>query len=159
MKTMFLLLAVVGLTFGVTNLRAEDEKISLDKLPKAVVDAVKAKFPKAEMKSAMKEKEDGKITYEVTIADGETKVDVDVTEAGVITGFEKAVALKDLPKVITDAVAAKYPACKAKSGEVVYTIKDGKDVLSYYEVTVTVDGKDVELEILEDGKLKSEEKK
>ena len=42
----------------------------LDKLPKAVVEAVKKRFPKAEMIGAAKETEDGKTEYEVTIKDG-----------------------------------------------------------------------------------------
>jgi uncharacterized membrane protein YkoI len=138
---------------------ADDEKVALDKLPKAVVDAVKAKFPKAELKEAEKETEDGKTKYEVTIKDGESKIDVDVTENGTITGYEKEIALKDLPKAVTDAVATKHPKGTAKSAEAVYTVKDGKDALAYYEVTVELDGKKHEVEVLPDGKLKPEEKK
>jgi hypothetical protein len=40
-----------------------------------------------------------------------------------------------------------------------YTVKDGKGTLAYYEVLFEIDGKDVELEILPDGKPKPEEKK
>ena len=135
------------------------EKVPLDKLPKAVADAVKAKFPKAELKGAEKGKKDGKTKYEVTVQDGASKIDVDVTEDGTITGYEKEVALKDLPKVVSEAVATKYPKGTPKSAEVVYTVKDGKDTLAYYEVIVDVDGKTVEVEVLADGKLKPEEKK
>ncbi|MEO2091672.1 MAG: PepSY-like domain-containing protein [Gemmataceae bacterium] len=160
MRTMSRLVVCVGaLVLAVAGVRAEDEKVPLDKLPKAVVDAVKAKFPKADLQAAEKEKEDGKTKYEVTIKDGESKIDVDVTEDGIITGYEKEVALKDVPKVVSEAVAAKHPKGTAKSAEVVYTVKDGKDTLAYYEVTVEVDGKTHEVEVLPDGKLKPEVKK
>ena len=125
------------------------------KLPKAVADALKAKFPKGEVKSAEK----GKTHYEVTIKDGESKIDVNVTEDGTITGYEKTIGLKDLPKAVSKAVGDKYPKGTAKSAEVVYTVKDGKDTLEYYEVIVDVDGKSIEVEVLADGKLKPEEKK
>ena len=145
--------AVVALAAGAVA-RAGDEKLPLDKLPKAVVDAVKEKFPKAEMKAAEKEVEDGKTVYEVTIMLGEAKVDVDVSESGKITGYEKGVKLAELPKPVSAAVAKKYPKGKPETAEAVYTVAGGKDTLSYYEVVVDLDGKKMELEILADGKTK-----
>lgn len=160
MRTMLRTVAtVVTVALVVAGGRADEEKVPLDKLPKAVVDAVKAKFPKAEIKQAEKETEDGKTKYEVTLADGGTKIDVDVTEGGTITGYEKEIALKDLPKAVSEAAAAKHPKGTAKSAEAVYNVKDGKDALAYYEVTIEVDGKKHEVEVLPDGKLKPEEKK
>ena len=46
---------------------ADEEKIPVKELPKAVLKAVKEKFPKAEIKGAAKEEEDGKTTYEVML--------------------------------------------------------------------------------------------
>jgi len=122
MRMMSWMAAVTSVVLVAAGGWAEDEKVALDKLPKAVVDAIKAKFPKAELKEAEKEKEDGKAKYEVTIKDGDIKIDVDVTEDGTITGYEKAVALKDVPKVVSDAIAAKHPKGTAKTAEVVYTV-------------------------------------
>ena len=138
--------------------RAEDEKLPLDKLPKAVVEAVKAKFPQAEMKAAAKEVEDGKTSYEVTIMVGDAKMDVDVTGAGVITGYEKTVKFADLPKPVSKTVSEKYPQAKPETAEAVYKVADGKDTIAYYEVMVTVGDKKMELEILADGKMKPGEK-
>ncbi|MDY3558845.1 hypothetical protein R5W23_006002 [Gemmata sp. JC673] len=160
MRTMFQTVAAVfTMAVVVAGGRAEDDKVPLDKLPKAVVDAVKAKFPKAELKEAEKGKDDGKVEYEITIKDGESKIDVDVTEDGTITGYEKGIALKDLPKAVSAAAAAKHPKGTAKSAEVVYAVKGGKDTLAYYEVVIELDGKKHEVEVLPDGKLKPEEKK
>lgn len=146
----------------VTDKKAEeekDEKVALDKLPMAVVDAVKKMFPKAEMKEAEKETADGKTKYEIKIKDGDSSIELNVTDAGVITDYEKEITLKNLPKAVADTVAAKYPGKTPKVVEEFYTVKDGKGTLAYYEVIFVIDGKDVELEILPDGKLKPEEKK
>src|SRR4051812_785860 len=44
-----------------------EEKVPLAKVPKAALDAVKAKFPGAKLTGAEKEKEDGKDVYEIAI--------------------------------------------------------------------------------------------
>ena len=139
--------------------RGADEKLPLDKLPGVVSRAVQAKFPKAEMQAAEKEVEGGKTTYEVTIRLDGVKIDVDVTAAGVVTGYEKAVKLADLPKPVAEAVAAKYPQGKPESAEVVYKVAGGKDAIAYYEVMVSAGGKTMEVEILANGQMKPAEKK
>ena len=157
-----ILLAMVAMAMvGFAGLRAEDgeEKVPLDKLPKAVGDAVKKRFPKAEMVSAATELEDKVKVYEVTIEEGVVKTDVTLTLEGVITGFESSVAAKDLPKVIADAVASKYPQGKITLAETVTKVKDGKETMEYYEVIVTSGADTVEMQILPDGKVKAEEKK
>ena len=153
------ILCTVVMLLGVSATWADEEKIALDKLPKAVSESVKKRFPKGELASAVKEVADKKTTYEVTLKDGGVTVDVNVNEDGTITGFEKEAAIKDLPKVVVETVAAKYPKNKMKKGEIVYSVKDGKETLEYYEVFVEIDGKDVEVEVLPDGKLKPMEKK
>ena len=54
------MVAVAANVAMLSGVWADEEKIPLDKLPKAVVEAVKKRFPKAEMKEASKEIEDGK---------------------------------------------------------------------------------------------------
>src|SRR5258708_9416390 len=51
------LLAVLGLASGT---RAQEEKIPLDRVPEAVMNSAKARFPGAEIKGASEETEDGK---------------------------------------------------------------------------------------------------
>src|SRR5262245_36721406 len=55
---------------------AEEEKVALKDVPKAVTDSVKKRFPDAELLSAEKETEDGKTVYELTIKDKKHKIDV-----------------------------------------------------------------------------------
>ncbi len=150
-------MAMVG--FAMAHAADGEEKVPLDKLPKAITDAVTKRFPKAKMVSAATELEDKVKVYEVTIQEGEVKTDVTLTTEGVITGFESSLAVADLPKPIRDAVAAKYPQGKMKSAETVTKVKDGKETMEYYEVIVTSEGKDVEVQVLPTGKIKAEEKK
>ena len=76
--------------------RADEQKIPLDQVPKAVMDTVKAKFPAAEFKEAVKETADGKTSYEVSLTVKNAKVDVILTSEGKITAVEKVITEADL---------------------------------------------------------------
>jgi hypothetical protein len=160
MRTMWqMTMAVAAVVLAVAGGKADEEKVPLDKLPKAVTDAVKKRFPKAEVKEAAKETEGGKTEYEVSLKDGETEIDVMLTPEGTITLIEKTVPMKGVPKKVADAVAAKAPKGKVRKAEEVIRVTDGKETLAYYEFLVEVDGKTEEVEVLPDGMLKPEEKK
>ncbi|OWK45252.1 PepSY-like domain-containing protein [Fimbriiglobus ruber] len=150
MSRMFALAVAVvaGLAVAVAA-RADEEKIPLDKLPKAVVDAVKAKFPKAEMKSAEKETEKGKTVYEVAIADGDAKIEVTVTPEGKIVAAEKEIKLADLPKPVAAALDKAYPKAEIKKVEEI--TKDDK--VTYEVLLVSADKKKLEVVFDKDGKV------
>ena len=162
MRTMLLMVACAVLAFGATGaLRADEEKIALDKVPKAVLESVKKRFPKAELIEAAKETDGDKVEYEVTLKDGETKYDVMFSPDGKITLIEKTITAKDLPKAVADAVAEKYPKATYKLYEEMTKVIDGKEAIAYFEVLlVTADKKTLEVEVSPEGKiLKTEEKK
>ena len=140
---------------AVTATLADEEKIALDKLPKAVVAAVKEKFPEAEMKSAETEKKDGKTVYEVNIKVKGQTIEVTVTPEGKIVSIEKTIEVKDLPKVVSEAIEAKYPKSTIKSAEEV--TEDGK--VKFEAVIVTTDKKTLEVSFDPTGKFLEEEKK
>jgi hypothetical protein len=121
--------------FGVSA-RADDEKIALDKLPKAVLKSINAKFPGAKLEEASKEVEDGKTTYEVefTFKDGEYTVSVKAD--GTIEEIEREVAIKDLPVAVLAALKAKYPKATLDEAE---EVTAGAKVT--YEVLVKLKGK------------------
>ena len=136
--------------------RADEEKVALDKLPKAVVDAVQKRFPNLKMTGASKEKEDGKILYEVSLKKDGKNIDVTVTEAGAITLIEQELAFADLPKEVARTFEDKYPKAKFGMIESVSKVADGKETLEYFEVKlVTAEKKTWEVEVLPDGKFKS----
>ena len=161
MRTMLRWACCAALAFSATGLRADEVEIPLDKVPKAVLDTVKKRFPKAEMTEAAKETEGDKVSYVVTLKDGESKIDVTLTPEGVLTMIETEIPAKDLPKAVTDAVEAKYPKAALKLAETVVKVADGKEKLAYYEVVIdAADKKTYELQVSEDGKiLMTEEKK
>lgn len=150
---------VVSLVVVLPVAGADEEKVPLDKLPKAVLDAVKARFPEAKLVAAEKETEDGKTLYEVAITDKEQKIDVTVVD-GKIVEIEKQITAKDLPKAITAALEAKYPKATYKIIEEIIKVKDGVEKLEYYEVLlVTAEKKKLEVVLALDGKITKEEDK
>ncbi|APW63688.1 PepSY domain-containing protein [Paludisphaera borealis] len=148
---------LLGLAAFSTGACADEEKIPLKDVPKAVLDAVKARFPKGEIKSAEKEDEDGKTTYEVALKDDGHTLDVALKADGTILEIEKKVAAKDLPKAVAAAVEAKYPKGTVKKAEEIVTFKKGKEQKSF-EVVVTETGKkSVEVKLSADGKILKQE--
>ncbi|AMV24337.1 hypothetical protein VT84_08065 [Gemmata sp. SH-PL17] len=151
---------VVAFVLGTAPVRADEEKVPLEKVPKAVLEAAKKRFPKAEVIGASKETEKDKTVYEVELKDAGKTIDVTLTPEGVITTIEKQIDAKELPKAVTDALEKKYAKATFKIIESVYSVKDGKEALDYYEVLlVTAAKKEIEVEILADGKIKHEEEK
>ena len=151
------LLCLATLTLAALVGRADEEKVPLDKVPAAIKEAVKKRFPKAEMKDASKEQtEDKKWVYEITLKQDKKNIDVTVTPEGQITTIEQELAFADLPKVVAATFEAKYPKATYKMLESVTKVKDGKETLEYYEaLLVAADKKTYEVEVLPDGKFKS----
>ncbi len=65
------------------------ERVQVEQLPPAVSDAVKKHFPQARIDSAEREKEDGKMKYELKITSEGAKYEFDVAEDGTVLEFEK----------------------------------------------------------------------
>ena len=147
--------AVLTLLAVSAAVRAEDEKVPLDKLPKEVTEAVKKKFPKAELVKASKEDMEGKPVYEVNIKAEDTTMDVIVTPDGKIVLIEKTIKAKDLPKAVAEALETKYPKATHKKIEAI--IKDDK-IEKYEILLVTADKKTLEVTFDPKGKLLDEEK-
>lgn len=154
-----LLLASAALLVLGIPVRADEEKVPLDKVPKAILDAVKKRFPKAEIVGASTEvNEEKKKVFEIEIKEDGKTTDVTLTPEGVITLIEMEIAADKLPKAVRATLDAKWPKAKMSLIEVVYTVKDGKETLEYYEAHfVTSDKKEMEVEIMPDGKIKKTE--
>ncbi len=131
---------------------AKEEKVPLDQVPKAVADAVKAKFPGAELTDAEKETADGKTTYEIGLEHKGQKYTVSATAAGIITEIERAMSEKDLPKAVTDAIKKKYPNAKIEGAE-----EATADNTTTYEVIVKNGKKELELTLDASGKILKEQ--
>ncbi len=147
-------LALLGLSAMVVGARADEEKIPLDKVPAAVMKAVKAKFPKAEIKEAEKEVEKGETTYEIELKEDGHEFEVSLKEDGTILEVEKQIPVKDLPKAVADAVMAKYPKGTIKKVE---EVTKGEKTEKTYEVVVSDGGKAREVLLDPTGKILKDE--
>ena len=162
-----------------TTVKAEEENVAVANLPVKVVTAIKAKFPAANLVSAVKDKEDGQTMYEVkiTVTTQESQVvasrrrifrsrpttslvaktqeiEVGLNEDGTIYEMEKTIEAKDLPKAVSDTLASKYGTAAVDKIEEIYK----KDKLVHYEFKLTSSAKKkFEVEIAADGKFLVEE--
>jgi uncharacterized membrane protein YkoI len=148
--------SLLGLLVFALAVRSEEKKIPLDKVPKAVLDAVKAKFPGAKLTEASTETEGGKMIYELAFTYKNYKYEVECEPAGKIIAIDKQLDAKELPKAVAKTLEDKYPKATYKMIEEV--TKDDKIV--HYEIElVTADKKGVEVLIDPSGKVVKEEKK
>ena len=144
-------------TLGPTPGVSAAGEIPLGEVPRAVLEAVKAKFPVAELKKAETETEDDATIFEVALELEETNVEVALTPEGTILEIETEIAAADLPEAVSEAIRAKYPAATPKKVERVVAFKDGEESKSF-EVLLAIGDEDrLELTLSESGKILEEE--
>jgi hypothetical protein len=165
MKRFVQVTALVGalVSLAMTSMAsAEEEKIPVKELPKAVRKAVKAKFPRAHIKGAAKEEENDRTTYEVMLEIRGRAVDVALKADGTIVEIEKEVPVDELPRAVRHALASKYPKAKIVKAE---EIVKGEHGTPHYELAITTEvvlsarGKFVEAEEEEHHEKKAVAKK
>jgi uncharacterized membrane protein YkoI len=144
--------------FAVTG-RADEKKIPLDQVPKAIMEAAKAKFAGAEFKGAEIEKEDGKTLYELAFKYQGANYEAEFTPEGKLVGYDKVISANDLPKAVADALQAKYPGATYKEVEEVHKVDGDQDKLEGYEVQVVHGKKRYEVVVSPEGKITKEEDK
>jgi hypothetical protein len=151
MRKLFVMgiVSVLGLAVVMMPARADEEKVSVDKLPAAVKKALMRKFPKAEIEKATKEVEDGNTVYEVELEIKDRSVDVSLKADGTILEIEREVPADELPKAVRKKLAARYPKAKIEKAEEVSKGEDGPvryEVAITTEVVLTAKGKIVQAE-------------
>ena len=161
MRTLAGLCGLALLATCLTGSALADEELGVKDLPKAVVAAVKARYPQGEIEEVEQETEDGKTVYEVEVeieSDGhETELTLSLTPEGKILEIEKEIAAKDLPKAVAEALAAKYPKASYQRIEEVVKVENDKDKLDSYEVLVlTADKKKLATSVTPNGKIKEQ---
>jgi hypothetical protein len=157
MRKLFVMgiVSVLGLAVVMMPARADEEKVSVDKLPAAVKKALKRKFPKAEIEKATKEVEDGNTVYEVELEIKDRSVDVSLKADGTILEIEREVPADELPEAVRKKLAARYPKAKIEKAEEITKGEDGPvryEVAITTEVVLTANGKIVQAEEEEDEK-------
>ncbi len=149
------LVAVLCLVAWVGAREGGEQKVPLDKVPKAILDNVKTRFPGAKLLGASSEKEDGKVVYEIELTYKDLHHDVTYAANGTLILIERAIAFKNLPKVVRTTLEKEYPKATYKIIEEVIKVAGGKEMLDFYEAHLqTADKKTIEVEILPNGKIK-----
>jgi uncharacterized membrane protein YkoI len=142
----------------VTAAGADEKDISLNEVPKAVVDAVKARFAGAEMTGAAQEMDDGKLVYEVSLKHEGQTIDVLATPEGRLFLIEAAIATQDLPGPVVATLEAKYPKATYKKVEKLIEVEGKEEKLTHYEVRlVTAGSKGREVKLTPAGAVVDEE--
>jgi hypothetical protein len=151
-------LAVLGLASGT---HAQEEQIPLRRVPKAVMDSAKAKFPGAKIMAASEETEEGKPpVFALEMRHQYHTVDVTFEVDGTVVLVETDVYAKDLPKVVLRAVDRKYPGAGIRG---VVSVKQGSELkkkADHYELyLVKADNKPALLKVAPDGRVLYPEEK
>ena len=125
------LLAVLGLASGT---RAQEGEIPLDRVPKAVMNSAKAKFPEAEIKEASEETEDGESVFALRMKHHRHDLGVTFKADGTVVLVETAVPAKELPKAVLRAVEHRYPGASFRGADSVKKGPEVKKAADYYEL-------------------------
>lgn len=152
-------IAVVSLTLGVGSWADEgDEKVPLDKIPAKVKEAIKAKYPKAEIVSAAKGDVDGTKVYEFALKEGDRKWEAAFTLEGKFHSSEEVLTEAQLPAKVKEAFRKKYPDAKVLAYEKAIE-GEGTSEKVIYEILIEKGKDKVEVQIAPDGKIVGEEVK
>ncbi len=90
-------LVVVATCLLVFSALAQETKVSERKVPSAVIAAFKAAYPQATVRGYAREKDKGKVYYEVESIEGETTRDILYNPDGTVAETEESLAVSDLP--------------------------------------------------------------
>jgi hypothetical protein len=145
---------VIASGFFLTGMAlAQETKIKRSDLPPAVEKTVAEVSKDATIKGFNKEKEDGKISYEVEmVVNGHTK-DVQMDPSGAVTEIEEEVVLDSLSPDVKAGLTAKAGTGKILKVESLTK----KEKLVAYEAQVEKGGKKSEIQVGPDGKPLSHE--
>ena len=145
--------ALAGLILWSAAAVADDKKITLDQAPGGVQNAIKARFPGAEVTSVEKETEEGKVVYDIELKHKGCKYEMDIQEDGTVLEIEKEMAQKELPEAVLKGIETAYPKAVLKEIMEVYKVKGKEEKLTEYEVTLEkADKSTVEVKVSLDGK-------
>lgn len=153
-KFVALALLVLFVFAGTSRLSAQEKAITQDQIPRAVMDALLAKFPKASIDKCTKAREFFTVVYDIEFNQEGRKFEADIKENGTYINYEKAIEATALPKAVSDAIAKKYPNSVMKEIMEETEVKGKTEKLSAYEVVLqTADGKEAEVRVSPSGRI------
>ena len=102
-------LAVLAVSMFALSAAAQEKKITAKQVPAAVIAAFKTSYPNATIRGYAREKENGKVLYEIESREGTTQRDVLYNSDGTVAEIEESIAPTDLPAAAQEAIHKKYP--------------------------------------------------
>jgi hypothetical protein len=145
-------LLVVCLLVGPSAISQDQTKSGT--LPMKVMDSLSARFPGAEVHKWSREKEGKVILYDIEFKQGSRNLEADIREDGSFENWEQEIPTRDLPVVVAKAVSSRHPGAAVRIVMAITAVKDGKDVLEGYEITLQTAGrKAVEITVAPDGRI------
>jgi hypothetical protein len=144
--------AMIGLTVLLLGLTAEaqEKKITAKDVPAAVMTAFKNGYPNATIRGYAREKENGKVFYEIESREGTMTRDVLYNPDGNIAEVEESLATTDLPSEVQEAVRKQHPKAVITRAEKT-TVGDKIT----YEISARLGKKKISMEIDTSGKVLS----
>jgi uncharacterized membrane protein YkoI len=96
---------------------AQEKKITAKDVPAAVITAFKNSYPNATIRGYAREKEEGKVFYEIESREGVMSRDVLYHADGTVAEIEESMAATDLPADAQQAIKQKYPKAVIRLAE------------------------------------------
>ncbi len=150
LRVVLFTLTIVVISGLADSVSAQEKTISAKSVPSAVISAFKSRYPNATIKSFAREKENGKVFYEIESKDGDIGRDVLYNPDGSVVAVEETIAASDLPASIQEFVRSKYAGAVITKAE-----KSTQGDAVEYEVFVKHRKKRLALEFDADGNLKN----
>jgi hypothetical protein len=112
-------LALAALAISVLGLSAaaQEQKITAKDVPAAVTTAFKTAYPNARIRGYARERENGKLHYEIESLDGTKARDLLYNPDGTLAETEETIAAGDLPSDAQQALHKQYPRAVISKAE------------------------------------------
>lgn len=157
-------IALISLCFPAATSFAEPSPKTTMKMPAAVEQAFKAKFPKASIETVDSETENGVDIYDFEFKDGELEKEADFAKDGTLLESTLVIEMKDVPKDAMNSIRKAVGDAKmgrVEKVEVNCNVKDGKitklaKAELQYAVEIAKDGKHAEVTVDPKGKVVEE---
>jgi Putative beta-lactamase-inhibitor-like, PepSY-like len=141
-------LMAIGVLLASSSVFAQESKIQEKDVPAAVIAAFKSAYPNATVRGYAKEKEKGKLFYEIESKDGATMRDLLYNADGTVAEIEETIAATDLPAEAQQLIKSKYPKGVVSRAE---KVTEGSTIK--YEVSIRNGKRRTGLAFDADGKL------
>lgn len=143
-------LAIAAIAIGGFSASGQERRVVEKRVPAAIINAFKTAYPTATIKGFSREKENGKVFYEIESKDGEVRRDVLYNPDGSVAEIEETIAPVELPSTVQELIRSKYAGAVVTKAE---KLTAGDKV--GYEVILRKGKRRMELEFDADGNLKN----